>query len=290
MKIGIRKINFRALWLIICVLFVATSLTAYAGNLCKATYGKGTNKIVLATGSPGELGLLKVLADEFNKKYDAQMCWIKAGSGKSLKLLKQKKADVIMVHAPAAEKKALKEGWAIKRTLIGSNEFIIVGPKNDPAKIAKAKSVIEAYKQIATNKANFLSRGDNSGTHKKEMSIWRKAGIKPSGKWYVITHDFMMATLKKADQLGGYFMVDSSTWIAGKKNMHNLKVLFKGDPMLINVYHALCQPDTSKNIYATKFIDFVVSEQGQKIICNYGKDAYGEPLYHGASYSKQFEH
>ncbi len=184
---------------------------------CKATYGKETATFKLATGSPGELGLLKELADAFNEKNHTSMCWVKAGSGKSLKLLHAKEVDVIMVHAPAAEKKAVADGWATKRSLIGSNEFYIVGPKDDPAGIATATSAAEAYTKIAQKQARFLSRGDNSGTNKKELAIWKKAGITPAGTWYIITKDFMMATLKKTNEERGYFMTDSSTWVAGKK-------------------------------------------------------------------------
>jgi len=240
----------------------------------------------LATGSPGELGLLKVLANEFNKSHNTRICWIKAGSGKSLALLKAKKVDVVLVHAPEAEKRAVNEGWATRRTLIGCNEFYI-GPKDDPARIASAKTAVEAYTKIAKAKAKFLSRGDNSGTHKRELFIWKKAGITPTGKWYIITRDFMMATLKKADELRGYFMTDSSTWVVARKDMRNLKVLFKGDPLLINVYHGLCQPHCKPE--AAAFLEFLISEKGQKIIRDYGKDAYGESLYHDAQYAEQYE-
>lgn len=259
---------------------------------CKAIYGNENLTFKLATGSPGELGLLKELAQAFNDEHKTGMCWVKAGSGKSLKLLQNKEVDIVMVHAPAAEKKAIQDGWAIKRTLIGSNEFYIVGPKNDPAGIADAKSASDAYEKIAMNKANFLSRGDNSGTNKKELAIWKKAGITPEGDWYIITKEFMMATLKKADQVNGYFMTDSSTWVAGKKDLKNLKVLFKGDPFLINTYHGLCQPvgNSKTQEIASKFIDFLGSEQGQKIIGEYGKSLYGEPMYNDAKYAKQYEH
>jgi tungstate transport system substrate-binding protein len=277
-------------WILIPVLLLFVSVS-FAGDGCKAVYGSGSHQFALATGSPGELGMLKALADAFNKKHDTSMCWQKAGSGKSLKLLKAKKVDMVMVHAPAAEKNAVKEGWAIKRALLGSNEFYIVGPKNDPAKIARAKSAADAYARIAKAKTNFLSRGDNSGTHKKEMAIWKKAGIKPAGQWYIITKDFMMATLKKVNEVNGYFMTDSSTWVAGKKGLDNLAVLFRGDPFLINTYHALCQPEgaTKEQKYASLFIDFVSSEEGQEIIRNYGKDLYGEAMYNDAVYAKQYE-
>ena len=270
---------------------VLLGTAGFAGDKPEAVYGDGSNQFSLATGSPGELGLLKVLAEAFGKQDNAKMAWFKAGSGESLKLLKDKKVDMIMVHAPAAEKKAVQEGWAIKPTLIGSNEFFIVGPASDPAKIAEAKSAVDAYRRIADAKAKFFSRGDNSGTHKKEMDVWQKADIKPQGDWYVVTKDFMTATLKRANQEKGYFMVDSSTWVAEKKDVPDLKILFKGDKMLVNTYHALCQPAgaTPGAATAAKFIDFVASPQGQQIIRDYGKDRYGEGLYNDAAYAKQYD-
>lgn len=267
------------------------SSVAFSGEKYTAVYGSGPNSFSLATGSPGELGLLRVLAESFSKEVNTALCWIKAGTGDSLKLLKEKAVDMIMVHAPDAEKKAVAEGWAAKRTLIGSNEFYIVGPPDDPAKINKAKSAMEAYSRIANAKTKFFSRGDNSGTHKKEMDVWKKAGIAPSGDWYVITKDFMTATLKRADAEKGYFMTDSSTWVAEKKNVPNLKILFRGDKFLVNTYHALCRPDgvTSGALSASRFIDFVASEEGQKIIREYGKERYGEGFYNDAEYAHQYD-
>jgi len=108
----------------------------------------------------------------------------------------------------------------------------------------------------------------------------------------VITKTFMMATLKMANETNGYFMADSSTWVAAKKRMNNIKILFRGDPFLINTYHALCQPDgaTAEQSYAAKFIDFIVSEEGQNLIRNFGADKYGEGLYNDAAYAKQYDH
>ncbi len=208
-----------------------------------------------------------------------------------MKLLKDKKVDMIMVHAPAAEKQAVQEGWATKRTLLGSNEFFIVGPANDPAQIAQAKSAVEAYQKIAAAKARFFSRGDNSGTHKKEMAVWTKTGIKPAGDWYVVTKDFMTATLKRANNEKGYFMVDSSTWVADQKDVPNLKILYKGDKMLVNTYHALVQPGgaTPGAGTAAQFVDFVASPAGQKIIAEYGQDKYGAGLYNDAAYAQQYD-
>jgi tungstate transport system substrate-binding protein len=280
----------KSLAIILGIVFLASLAVAASFN---GVYGVGPEKFTLATGSPGELGLLKALAAGFDKAMQGQITlqWIKAGSGKSLQLLKDKKVDLIMVHAPAAEKQAVQEGWAKGRTLIGSNEFFIVGPASDPAKIAEAKSALDAYRRIAAAKARFFSRGDNSGTHKKELQIWKEAGIQPGGDWYIVTKDFMSATLKRTDQEKGYFMVDSSTWTAEKKNVANLKVLYKGDKMLVNTYNALAQPDgaTPGAALAAKFIAFVASPQGQQIIKDYGKDRYGEGLYNDAAYASQYE-
>lgn len=268
---------------------------ALAGEMTAAkvteSYGKGRHAFSLATGSPGELGLLKELGEAFAKKADARLDWVKAGSGESLEYLKTRQVDMIMVHAPAAEKKAVADGWASGRVLIGSNEFYIVGPAADPAGIAKAKSAAEAYKMVAAAKAKFFSRGDDSGTHKKELSIWKLAEIKPEGDWYVVTKSFMTATLKRANDEAGYFMTDSSTWAAEKKHMPGLKILFRGDKYLVNTYHALCAPAgaTPGAATAAKFVEFVASEAGQKIIREYGRKTIGEALYDDAKYARQYD-
>jgi tungstate transport system substrate-binding protein len=275
---------------LIFIFLLAFSGLAQGQAAKSESYGQGARQFSLATGSPGELGLVKVLAAAFTPETNTTLLWKKAGSGESLKMLKDKEVDMIMVHAPAAEKQAVQDGWATQRTLIGSNEFYIVGPASDPAKVSKAKNVVDAYKKIAAAKTKFFSRGDNSGTHKKEMAIWEKAGIKPCGDWYIVTKDFMTATLKRADAEKGYFMTDSSTWVAEKKTVPNLKILFRGDKMLVNTYHALAQPAgaTPGAAVAAQFIDFVKSTRGQQIIRDYGKEKYGEGLYNDADYAKQY--
>lgn len=266
------------------------SVMAQTPLTIEATYGNGANIVKLATGSPGELGLLKLLGDEFGKNENAKMEWIKAGSGVSLNLLKTKQVDMIMVHAPEAVNKAVSDGWATDRTLIGSNEFYIVGPKSDPAKIKTATSGADAYTKIADAQANFISRGDKSGTHVKEMDIWKKTGITPSGQWYIVTNDFMTASLKKANAENAYFMTDSSTWVAEKNIAPKLEILYRGDKFLVNTYDALAAPPgaTPGRETAVKFIKFVASDQGQRIIRDFGKDKYSEPLYNDAVYAKQY--
>jgi tungstate transport system substrate-binding protein len=246
------------------------------------------NTLRLATGSPYELGLVDALFVEFKKEVPCELNVTKAGSGDSLQLLKTGQVDIIMVHAPEAEQQAVKEGWALHLTYIGGNDFVILGPTEDPAAIKECKDVLCAYKKIAEKKAVFITRGDNSGTHKKELSIWEKAGIKPEGDWYRTSKDFMMASLQKAASENGYFMVDRSTYIVARKENPalNLAVLFEGDPMLINQYHALT---TNPTLYphanyelAKKFVEFLKGAQGQKIIGTFGKEKFGEPLYFSA--------
>jgi tungstate transport system substrate-binding protein len=258
----------------------------------EAVYGKGVKSFTLATGSPGELGLLQALGEAFDRKEGARLVWIKAGSGASLKLLKNAQVDMIMVHAPEAVNQATTEGWAVNRTLIGSNEFYIVGPKNDPANIKSASSGADAYAKIANSQSKFISRGDNSGTHQKEMDIWKKANINPSGYWYIVTNDFMTASLKKANAENAYFMTDSSTWVAEKNIAPNLQILYRGDPFLVNTYDALAAPAgaTPSRDIAVRFIQFVSSDEGQSIIRDYGKSKYKEPLYNDAVYAKQYVH
>jgi tungstate transport system substrate-binding protein len=281
------KIVFLFIFISLVIFYGISSLFAQE---CTEVYKNGKNSLSIATGSPGEIGLLKVLGYIFGKEMDTSICWVKAGSGDALMLLKEKKVDMVIVHAPEAEKKAVAEGWATKRSLIGSNEFYIVGPVEDPAKISEMRYATEAYNKIATVKAKFFSRGDNSGTHKKEIKIWKKTGISPAGQWYIITKDFMKAALKRANDEKGYFMTDSSTWVAEKKNLPNLIVLFKGDKFLVNTYHALCQPigSTEGAPIAGKFIDFLVSERGQSIIREFGREHYGEGLYNDAHYASKY--
>lgn len=257
-------------------------------------YGEGETEMTLATGSPGSLGLLETLAEPFCLKNNCRIRWIKRGSGASLNALKSGEADVIIVHAPEAEIEAVKAGWAAGRTLIGGNEFFIVGPASDPAGIRNASSAADAYLKIAISKSLFFTRNDNSGTHKKERIIWKKTGLKPSGAWYAATNDFMGPTLMKADKEKGYFMTDSSTWYAKKDEIKNLEILYSGDPLLINVYHALIAPESKvdKEIskLATGFVEFVKSVEGQKIIEGFGKDKYGFALYMDAKEAASAEH
>jgi tungstate transport system substrate-binding protein len=289
----LRKVFLSVSMILILVSFVLVPSFVEAQGKPAAIYGKGDSTLVVATGSPGALGLVKALSAPFCHDNNCRLIWFKKGSGASLSFMKTGKCDVIMVHAQAAEKKAVSDGWAINRTVFGANEFFIVGPKSDPAGIAKATTAKEAYAMIARAGAKFFSRGDNSGTNKRELKIWHLAGIKPVGSWYIVTHAFMGPTLMRADKEMGYFMTDNSTYYVKKAKLKQVVPLFKGDPMLLNVYHAL-MPNTEKypgrnTELARRFISFVASGDGQTIIRTYGVKKYGRPLYQDAATAKKLE-
>lgn len=275
------------LFIVINILIIPTILLA--DTKCMSLYGNSENVISVATGSLGRLGLLKALSKPFTSKYNVSICYVYAGSGKALELLHQKQVDLVLVHSAKAELNAVKEGWATNRKLVCSNEFYIVGPKDDPAGIKKAKDAVEAYRLIAEKKAKFLSRGDQSGTHMKELEIWEKTGITDKGKWYIVTNANMTETLKRANKLKGYFMPENTTWITSKDKYPSLDLLFKGDKSLLNVYHALMMnyDNSEYNKYAKKFLEFMTSEGGQEIIRNFGKKEYGQPLFNDAERTKE---
>ncbi|KAF5427682.1 ABC-type molybdate transport system, substrate-binding protein [Candidatus Methanophagaceae archaeon] len=240
------------------------------------------NTLTLATGSPYELGLIDALSKPFEERYGCKVEVTKAGSGASLDLGREGKVDLVMVHAPGTEEQFVEDGYGLNRTYMMYNDFVIVGPKDDPAGIQGMTDVAEAYKRIANTNSLFFSRGDNSGTHKKEMAIWASAGVTPKGAWYKETDAFMGDTLKIANTEQGYFMTDRSTYVTLKKDL-DLDILVEGDPVLVNHYHAIAvnpaKHPTVNYELAKEFIAFVSSPEGQEVIGDFGKDEFGEPLY-----------
>jgi len=254
------------------------SSAAAGGELpCDAHYGDAARAVRVATGSPGELGLLRELALAFHGGHGAAVCWRKAGTGKALELLRAGDVDVVLVHAPDAERAAVAGGWAASRTLIGGNEFFIVGPAADPAGVAAAGSAVEAFRRIARAGAPFVSRADNSGTHQRETAIWREAGVQPAGAWYVEAPGFMVEGLKETGRRGAYFLTDSSTWLSLPGGIPGLTLLFRGDPVLVNRYHALVRNGADDD--ARAFVAYVAGPEGQSIIATFSARPGGEPLY-----------
>lgn len=233
------------------------------------------------TTSTDNSGLLAVLNPVFEKKFDAKVDVIAVGTGKALKIGSNGDVDVVFVHAPAAELKYVQSGDFIDRSAVMHNDFVVVGPASDPANIATAKNAAEAFIRIANSKTDFVSRGDDSGTHKKEKTLWENAGLTPEGKWYVAAGQGMGAVLKIADEKQAYALTDRGTQIAYAEKM-SLKVLFEGDEVLFNPYHVMAvnpaKHDHVKYDLARKYIDFVTGEEGQSIINDFRMN--GQQLFH----------
>ena len=241
------------------------------------------NIILATTTSTQDSGLLDVLLPVFEKKTGYFVKTIAVGSGQAMAMGQKGEADVLLVHSPAAEKKFVAEGYGVSRRIIMHNDFIVVGPGEDPAKIKGTKSTPDSFKRIAASGALFLSRADKSGTHTKEMGIWKAAGINPEGqKWYQQTGLGMGQTLNVASEKKGHTLADRGTYLALKKNLA-LDILAEGDAILLNVYHVI-EVNPAKfpkvNVVGGKaFADFMVSKEVQDVIKTFGVDKFGSPLF-----------
>lgn len=265
------------------VVLAAAALVIAAG-FTTAEAAKAQKAVILATTtSTQDSGLLDVLIPMFEKKTGYFVKTIAVGSGQAMAMGSKGEADVLLVHSPAAEKKFMAEGNGVNRRLIMHNDFVIVGPPDDPAKIKGMKKAAEAFKKIAASGSVFTSRGDKSGTHVKEMDIWKAAGVKVEGeKWYQQTGLGMGQTLNVAAEKKTYTLTDRGTYLALKKNL-GLDILVEGDGILLNVYHVM-EVNPKKwpkaNFAGGKaFADFMVSKEAQAVIKTFGVDKYGSPLF-----------
>jgi tungstate transport system substrate-binding protein len=232
------------------------------------------------TTSTEASGLLPVLLAPFEKANNVKVDVIAVGTGKALKLGENGDVDVVFVHARAAEDKFVGQGYGVDRRDVMYNDFVIVGPKDDPAKIKEAKTAVEAFKRLAEGKADFISRGDDSGTDKKEKQLWKAAGIKPTGKWYIEAGQGMGQVLQMAFDKKGYTLADRGTFIAYEGKI-DLVILFQGDKALFNPYGVIAvnpqkYPKANYKM-AEKFIDYVTGPEGQKVIADYKKN--GKQLF-----------
>jgi tungstate transport system substrate-binding protein len=272
-------------FLIATLLFVVAAFFAGCGG---GTPGPGTGQapankdvILATTTSTQDSGLLDVLIPAFEKKTGYKVKTIAVGTGQALAMGEKGEADVLLVHAPDAEKKVLASGATINRRLVMHNDFIIVGPASDSAQI-RGKSAASALTAIAQKEAIFVSRGDDSGTDKMEKNLWKSMNIKPAGAWYQEAGAGMGQTLKIADEKQGYTLSDRATYLAQKKNI-SLQVLVEGDAKLLNIYHVMeVNPEKFAKVNsagAKAFSDFLLSAEGQSLIAEFGKDKFGQALF-----------
>jgi len=255
------------------------------GDLGESLGAAGQREVILATTtSTQDSGLLDLLIPLFEKKTGYFVKTIAVGSGQAIAMGRRGEADILLVHSPAAEEHFVKNGFGINRRLVMHNDFVIVGPPEDPAKIKGLKSVAEVFKRIAAEGKLFLSRGDNSGTHVKEKELWKAAGINPEKKrWYQETGLGMGETLNVAAEKKGYTLTDRGTYLALRKNLR-LVLLSERDERLMNIYHVI-EVNPAKwpkvnALGAKAFADFIVSQEIQEVIRHFGKEKYGEALFY----------
>jgi tungstate transport system substrate-binding protein len=261
------------------VLFLITLWSLNGVDAAEPTH---KNVIVSTTTSTQDSGLLDVLVPLFEKQTGYSVKTVSVGTGQALALAAKGDADVALVHAPTLEKQYVAQGKLLNRRLVMYNDFVIIGPKDDPAKVRFTKSAVEALKRIAQAKANFVSRGDNSGTHVLEKSLWKSAGVEPKGAWYIEAGQGMGATLGIANERSAYTITDRGTYLAfGKKVI--LPIVIEGDKALLNIYAVMeVNPANGPRINSVggkAFADFMVAPETQKVIGTFGVEKFGQSLF-----------
>ena len=240
------------------------------------------NVILSTTTSTQDTGLLEVLVPLFEKQTGYSVKTVSVGTGQALALAAKGDADVALVHAPSLEKEYVAKGNLMNRRLVMYNDFAIVGPKEDPARVKSTNKTIDALKLIEKTGARFVSRGDNSGTHILEKSLWKQAAIDPKGTWYIESGQGMGATLGIANERNAYALADRATYLAFSKRLA-LVVLLEGDKPLLNVYSVMeVNPTNGPRINAAggkAFADFMVAPATQAVIKTFGLEKYGRPLF-----------
>lgn len=236
-----------------------------------------------STTSTFDAGLFEVLLPPFEKKFACTVKIIAVGTGQAMRLARDGNADVLLVHDRQAEEKFVAAGFGVARLDVMHNDFVVLGPKNDPAGSRGLKGAA-AFKKIAVAGVFFISRGDDSGTHKKELQLWESAGVQPTGKWYLESGSGMEATLRIANEKIAYCLVDRATWLAHQKEIDTLAILAEGDPQLFNPYSVIVVNPAKfpwLNVkLANRFAKFIRSAQGQAIIGAFGRDKFGSALFY----------
>jgi tungstate transport system substrate-binding protein len=237
-----------------------------------------------STTSTQNSGLFDYILPIFEKKTGIKIDVVAVGTGAAIEIGKRGDADVVFVHAKELELKAAEEGYFVNRRDVMYNDFVIIGPSNDPVKIKGIKSSAEAFRKIAESAYPFVSRGDKSGTHAKELSTWKKTGIEPKGqKWYLEVGQGMEKTQRIANEKRAYTLTDRGTWLATReKDKLDMIIVLEGDPLLFNQYGVMAvNPEKHKHVKykeAMEFVNWLISKEGQKAIALF-KDRNGNKMF-----------
>jgi tungstate transport system substrate-binding protein len=245
--------------------------------------GAQSNIVILSTTtSTQDSGLLDVLVPLFEKKSGLTLKTISVGTGQALALAARGEADVTLAHAPGLEKKYVSEGKMSNRRLVMYNDFVVLGPPDDPAKIKGLPRALDALKRIAESRSRFVSRGDKSGTHTLELALWKQAGVEPKGAWYIESGQGMGQTLGIANDRRAYAITDHATYLAFQKRV-DLPILVEKDRPLLNIYSVMeVNPANGPRVNARggrAFADFMVAPETQALIKSFGVEKYGQPLF-----------
>ncbi|HEY2988576.1 MAG TPA: substrate-binding domain-containing protein [Candidatus Binatia bacterium] len=267
----------------LATLFCAMFFTLVASH--EAVFGQApqNREIILATTtSTQDSGLLDVLIPFFEKQTGYRVKTIAVGTGQALAMGAKGDADVVLAHAPSLEEKYVAEGNFVNRRLVMHNDFVIVGPPNDPAKIKDQPRVRDVFTRLAEGRFSFVSRGDNSGTHILELSLWDEISFKPSGNWYIQVGQGMGAVLNVASEKSAYTVTDRGTYLALRRRL-DLDILFEKENALLNIYHVMeVNPVKFPRVNpagAAAFGNFLVSPEAQGIIKTFGVEKFGQPLF-----------
>ena len=268
-------------------------VTALLLVMCSAPASAQHAPVILSTTtSTQDSGLLDVLVPLFERRTGYTVKTIAVGTGQALALAARGEADVVLAHAPALEKKYVDEGKMLDRRLVMYNDFVVIGPADDPAKVKGMKRAADAMKAIAASGSRFVSRGDTSGTHVLEKSLWKLAGVEPHGAWYIEAGQGMGATLGIADDRKAYTVTDRGTYLAFQKRVR-LPILLEGDKPLLNIYSVMkVNPSNGPRVNAAggaAFADFMLSPEVHAAIKTFGVDKYGQALFVPVAGTKEDE-
>jgi tungstate transport system substrate-binding protein len=257
------------------LLLFAIGLTATACGRADAP----TRLILATTTSVEDTGLLQQLVPAFETGFPQyRVQYTAVGSGQALEFGRRGDADALIVHSPDDEAAFMADGYGIDRRKVMYNEFVLLGPASDPAAVRDATGIIEAFRRIATAGAAFISRGDESGTHRREQSVWEATGIEPSGSWYTEAGVGMGEALGVASERQAYILSDIATWLYMRGGL-DLALLSRGDPLLVNQYSVIRCSRAANPAGAAAFADWLVSEEAQSLIRGFGRDSVGEALF-----------
>jgi tungstate transport system substrate-binding protein len=264
------------------LIFILLLFAALLAVGCGSAKPANPDLILATTTSTQDSGLLDVLVPMFEEQTGYVVKTIAVGTGQALAMGQEGNADVLLVHAPTSEKEFMANGFGADRRLVMHNDFVVVGPDEDPAGIRGMATAVEAFQKIAASGAVFVSRGDDSGTHKMELGLWDKAGEPPSSSFYLESGQGMGATLTISSEKNAYTLTDRATYLANRDHLF-LDILIEGDPALLNVYHVITvNPEKWKDVNAEgaiAFAAFMVSNDTQKVIGEFGVEKFGQPLF-----------